>query len=326
MNLHLIIGEDDFLVAEAAKRALGDFMVEEIDSSSATNAESQLREIAKARESFLSPPMFDPNKATWWRNVKFLPGADKLAEDVKTALESLARTFAECPLPENQVFVISGPKLLRTSLFAKALQGIAQITVFAPAKGRAATEQAVVCAIDFAAEEGFKFEHGAAEAFVAKVGLDTRSIRSEVAKLRTFLGASRKTATRADVDAIASPGAGVEPNFWAITDALGARNAEKAVAAALEFAGENNFAVMVSGAIERFFRQMIDLERLADTLAPFQVRNLQTFRRHWNQNELRAARFRFLNLRERAVSSGGEAVSDLIVTEIIRACNGRIKA
>ena len=325
MNLHVIIGEDDFLVAEAARRAMKNFIVEEIDSGSATNAEAQLKEIAKARESFLSQPLFDPNKATWWRNVKFLPGADKLAENVKEALEDFARTLAEFPLPENQIFVLSGPKLLKTSIFAKALADIAEFTVFAPLKGRAAIEQAVVAAIDFAAEEGFQFDSGAAEAFIAKVGLDMRSIRSETAKLRCYLEPERKTATRADVAAIVSPGAGVEPNFWAITDAIGARNAEKAISAAMEFAGESNFAVMISGAIERFFRQLIDLERIADTLAPFQVRNLQNFRRNWNPNELRAARFRFLNLRERAVASGGEATGDLIATEIVRACKGRIK-
>ena len=94
---------------------------------------------------------------------------------------------------------------------------------------------------------------------------------------------------------------------------------------ALEFKTDTGFAVMVSGAIERFFRQMLDLEAIEDTLAPFQVRNLQMFKRNWTTNEMRTARFRFMNLRERAVSSGGEAVEELIVTEIIRACTRRIR-
>ena len=325
MNLHLIIGEDDFLVNRLAKKAIGEFAVEEIDSSMAGNAEAQLREIAKARESFLTPPFFDPNKATWWRNVKFLPGAERLAEEVKTALEEFAKLMVERPLPDNQTMVITGPKLLKTSVFAKILQDAAAITMLTPLKGRAATEQATAAAIDFAAEEGVRFAAGAAEALVAKTGTDTRSLLSEVGKLKNYLGDGRNLIKAEDVAAISSPGAGMEPNFWAITDAIGSRNADKAVAAAMEFKTDTGFAVMVSGAIERFFRQMLDLEAIEDTLAPFQVRNLQMFKRNWTTNEMRTARFRFMNLRERAVSSGGEAVEELIVTEIIRACTRRIR-
>lgn len=325
MNLHLIAGEDDFLVNRLARKAIGDFAVEEIDSSMAGNAETQLREIAKARESFLTPPFFDPDKATWWRNVKFLPGAEKLAEEVKAALEDFARLMVKNPLPDNQTMVITGPKLLKTSVFAKILQEAAAVTVLTPPKGRAAAEQAAAAAIDFAAEEGLRFAAGAAEALVAKTGTDTRSLLSEVTKLRDYLGGERKLIKAEDVAAVSSPGAGMEPNFWAITDAIGSRNADKAVAAAMEFKSDQGFAVMVSGAIERFFRQMLDLDEISHTLMPFQVRNLEMFKRNWTQNELRTARFRFMNLRERAVSSGSEAVEELIVTEIIRVCTRRIR-
>lgn len=325
MNLHVIIGEDDFLVSSAARKLLQGFAVEEIDSNGATNAEAQLKEIAKARESFLTPPFLEPNKATWWRNVNFLPGADKLSEAVKTALEALAAEMADNPLPDNQRMVITGPKLLKTSIFAKTLQTAAEITVFAPLKGRAAIQQAVATAIDNAKELGLGFEPGVADALVARVGTDTRSLMMEVSKLRDYLGDKRKTITRADVDAISSPGAGMESDFWAITDALGARDAKRVLTAVNEFAGESGFAVMVTTTIERFLRQLIDLDALEGALAPFQVQKLRAFKRNWTLNELRSARFRFMNLRERAVS-GGEAVNELVFTELVRACMARRKA
>ena len=325
MNLHVIIGEDDFLVSSAARKLLQGFAVEEIDSNGATNAEAQLKEIAKARESFLTPPFLEPNKATWWRNVNFLPGADKLSEAVKTALEALAAEMADNPLPDNQRMVITGPKLLKTSIFAKTLQTAAEITVFAPLKGRAAIQQAVATAIDNAKELGLGFEPGVADALVARVGTDTRSLMMEVSKLRDYLGDKRKTITRADVDAISSPGAGMESDFWAITDALGARDAKRVLTAVNEFAGESGFAVMVTTTIERFLRQLIDLDALEGALAPFQVQKLRAFKRNWTLNELRSARFRFMNLRERA-ASGGEAVNELVFTELVRACMARRKA
>lgn len=325
MNLHLIVGEDDYLVTAAARKLLQGYAVEEIDSNGATNAEAQLKEIAKARESFLTPPFLEPNKATWWRNVRFLPGADKLAEAVKTALEALAGEMAANPLPDNQRMVITGPKLLKTSLFAKALQPVAEIAVFTPLKGRAAIQQAVATAIDHAQELGIGFEPGAADALVSRVGTDTRSLMMEVSKLRDYLGENRKTITREDVDLLASPGAGMEPDFWAITDAIGARDAKRALAAVDQFAGDNGFAVMITTTIERFLRQLIDLELLEGTLAPFQVQKLRAFKRNWTLNELRSARFRFMNLRERAVT-GGEAAGELVYTEIVRACAARRNA
>ena len=116
-NLHLIIGEDDFLVSQTAKKILGDAEgMEVIDSGLSTNAELQLRDIVAADESFSTPPFLDPSKATWWKNVKFLPqaGGKACAEEVKTALERLAAKFAASPMPENQKFVITAPKMLAT--------------------------------------------------------------------------------------------------------------------------------------------------------------------------------------------------------------------
>ena len=118
-KLHLIIGEDDFLVSQTAKKILGDAEgLEIIDSNLSTNAELQLRDIAAADESFSTPPFLDPFKATWWKNVKFLPqsGGKACAEEVKAALEKLAAKFAASPMPENQKFVITATKMLAASV------------------------------------------------------------------------------------------------------------------------------------------------------------------------------------------------------------------
>ena len=100
-NLHVIIGEDDFLVSQTVKKILGDAQgLEVIDSNLSSNAELQLRDIAAADESFSTPPFLDPVKITWWKNVHFLPssGGKSCSEDVKAALEKLAKKFAGCPL------------------------------------------------------------------------------------------------------------------------------------------------------------------------------------------------------------------------------------
>ena len=77
-NIHVIVGEDDYLVSEAAKRVVGDGTgLEVVDSANSTNAELQLADIREADASFSTPPFLDPSKVTWWRNVKFLPQGGK---------------------------------------------------------------------------------------------------------------------------------------------------------------------------------------------------------------------------------------------------------
>ena len=112
MNIHVIIGEDDYLVGETAKKIVGDGVgLEVIDSANSTNAELQLADLVKVDESFSTPPFLDPRKVTWWKNVHFLPGG-KSSEDVKAAHEKFAAKLAVAKLPENQHFILTGPHLL----------------------------------------------------------------------------------------------------------------------------------------------------------------------------------------------------------------------
>ena len=52
-NVHVIIGEDDFLVGETAKKVIGDGVgLEVIDSMNSSNADLQLKDIREADASF----------------------------------------------------------------------------------------------------------------------------------------------------------------------------------------------------------------------------------------------------------------------------------
>lgn len=333
-GLHLIVGEDDYLVEKAAKRIIGDQTgLEVIDSGEATNAELQLKDIRAADQSFSTPPFLDPRKVTWWRRVEFLPGSGKResSEEVKKELEKFARRLADVKLPENQDFIITAPKLLKTSVFAKTLGAVADVKWFNAGKPWEAARDAVARVTDLAAEMGLKFEFGAADVFVSRVGVDSRSLMSELEKMRDYLGGGGKTITAADIAEITSQGVGVEPEIWAITDALGERNAAKALDAASRFERENGFAIFVSGIVEKFFRQLVEMKaaeesgrlgELVRSMSPFAAKKNTAFLRNWTLGELRVARWRFLTLRERAVSSLSSA--DVVLScEIVRVCARR---
>lgn len=336
-NLHVIIGEDDYLVAETAKKLAGGVSgaaLEIIDSVSSANAEQQLRDIAEADASYSTPPFLEPVKTTWWKNVGFLPcrGAKAPAQDVLDALLRLARRFAASPLGENQRFVLSGPRLDQRGEFAKLLKSAgAEIAVFAAGKPWERARAAVVRAVDLAAEMNMKFEPGAADAFIARVGADARSVASELGKMRDYLGPGRHTVSIADVDEVASQGVGVEPELWAVTDAIGARDFARASDALARFSQESGFAVLMTTVIEKFFRQLVELKDakekgkeglLAESMSPWAAKKNSGFLRNWSLQELRAARARFMALREKAVSSSA-SVDALVVKEVAQACRRR---
>ena len=203
-------------------------------------------------------------------------------------------------------------------MFAKRIAGAAEVVTFASGKPWEAARSAVVRAIDLAGEMGLKFEPGAAERFVSVVGTDARSLVSEIGKMRDYLGMGAKKISAADVEAIASPGANVEPELWSVTDAIGARDTAAALSAIGKFEQENGFAVLMSTVIERFFRQLVDVAAgRVDGMNPDALRKNSGFLRNWSPNELRAARARFLMLREKVVS-GTESGDVLVVTTLVR--------
>lgn len=330
-NLHVIIGEDDFLVSETVMKIVGDGVgLEVVDSVNSTNADLQLADLREADASFSTPPFLDPSKVTWWKNVHFLPGGGKrqASEDVKEALENFATKLAGSPLPENQHFILSGPHLLKTSTFAKKLSSVAEMVVFESGKPWEMARAAVVRVIDLAAEMNIKFESGAAEMFVSRVGLDSRSLMSELGKMRDYLGNESHVITTADIEEITSQGVGVEPEVWAVTDALGERNLEKCLAAVRRFEQENGFAVLITTVVEKFFRQLVDmksaaekgtLDALTKKMSQFAVRKQAGFLRNWTLGELRVARWRFLTLREKVVS-GTTSGDVLVINELVRVC------
>ena len=337
MGLHVIIGEDDFLVDEAARRIIGDGSgLEVVDSANSANEETRLRDIREADESFSTPPFLEPRKATWWRHVGFLPGgavrgsedAEKVSQAVSDAVAAFAKKLASTPLPENQTFILSGPRLRKDTTVAKTLATVAEMVFFAAESPWNARKAAIERATEFAEANGLELGRAEAEKFVSVVGTDARSAKSEMEKLRAYIEKGRSTVKAEDIDAVTCEGAGVEPMAWALTDAMGERNLAKALSAAARLDTGSGFAVMASTVLERFFRQLAAVKdadsrgmagSACEGMAPFAVKKTMGFIGNWSLRELRTARHRFLALREKAVS-GSSVGSELVAVEMARAC------
>ena len=336
-NVYLIIGEDEYLVSESAGKIVGSGVgLEVYDSVNATNAENQLKDLAKVRESFLTPPFFDPEKITWWKNVNFLPHQGKGApgEEVRNALEKFAALVASTVMPENQKFLITGSKLKMDSVFAKTMKGVAEVQEYKTGKSWERRKSAIALVTSVASGRDLVFAPGAAEKFVSVVGCDSRSLMSELEKMSVYLGAGTNVIDGAAVEAIASPGVLAEPEVWSVTDAVGARDAAGAIRALNDFERDGGFVIRTLNALERLFRDLSvmkdasargTLEQATEGMPPFSVRKLTGVLGRWTLRELRLARKRFFELRIKAVTSG-DSVKTLIFTEVVRTCGLRLTA
>ena len=355
-NIHVIVGEDDYLVETTARKIRDAAVSAELRNSAveviAGEADAQEDQMAALRDceaSVQTPPFLDPVKLTWWRNVTFLPGGGKngrLADRVKEALERFAKDLAAHPLPPNQHLVITAPKLLQTCIFAKTMKTVGEVVVYAPEKdSRRRADAALGLLPDLAKEEGLKFAPGADAAFIAKVGTDTRTILSELSKIRTYLGKETNTVTSEIVATIASPG-GEAPELWLLTDAVGHRDIGRTFALLKIFMGMKSAGILLSTVLEKYFRNLCSYRDAVDrnwlTLhgwarnLPHEVTSMldaagigpgtdpkgwatrknAAAARNFTARELRVARHRMMKVRERLVSSTADDA--LVGTELLR--------
>ena len=355
-NIHLFVGEDSYLVEAAARRVVeaavpSEFRATAIEtvSGEAENMDAQLASLRECSASIQTPPFLDPVKLTWWRGVTFLPGGGvggRLAEDVKAALDKFSESLVTSPLPGNQVLVITATKLLMTSVFAKRLKMIAHVVEFGGGgKGKERAQDALLRLPDLADDEKLAFAPGADQAFLAKVGSDTRTIVSELQKMRAYLGTERNEVTAADVAAVSSVG-GDEPELWAIHDAVSQRSPAALLKAVAPYEKDGS-GILVSTVMEKYFREAIvcrdaldrgwldkwgrwsdkippaaraalDAAGFGPTTAksPWAVKNAVRRALPFTLTELRVARYRMLAAREKLVSS--DAGDALVVSELLR--------
>ncbi len=324
-NILLAVGDDEYEAELAAKNAIAAHVPQEcresaveIVSGDAPNAESQIASIRECMASISTPPFLDPVKLTWWKGVTFLPGGGrggKIADDVKDALENLADFLAGNPLPPNQFLVITALKLLQTSVFAKRMGSISDVRICTtPDRSDKRAAAALGKLASLAEAERLSFSPDVARAFIAKTGPNTRTITSELAKMRTYLGEDVHEVTARDIEAITSVG-GDETEIWALTDALASRNSARVLGVLRQFQGDAGWTIMVSTIVERWFRELI-VAKVGGGGNDFRSRKNAAAAAAFTLMELRRARWRMLTLREKLVSS--QPSDEYVELELLR--------
>jgi DNA polymerase III delta subunit len=342
-KLYLICGDDDYLVDAAARERLGqlvpaadrEFGIEVVDGRKDTGDEVR-RAVEACIESVQTPGFFGGVKATWLRDAHFVTGGGRVAETV-AAKESVERLceWLKGGLLDGQALVISVGKLLRTSVFFKLCQKLGEVQDFGGGFKSWELEKLADQRLDGLLEKaGLTMEGEARKEFLSRAGFDTRFLAQEVEKLRLYMGHSRQVGA-ADVREITSIGR--EAEAWDLLDAFGARDANALVGTLKRLSGQKGVGVMLAAMLEKNVRELLVLREAHDrkwvyggtggacgwssslppeasvllgalpvnpkTMNAWALKKRLPHALNYTLQELRVARFRILELREKLVSS-----------------------
>lgn len=257
-SLHLIYGEDEYLVATRARELVDRlcppaeqaFGLEIVEARAGTGAEA-VAAIRRCLEALQTIGFLGGRKVVWLRDANFLSGA---SDEVHAVVEDLVKMIKTGFSP-GQVLVVSAAKVDGRSAFFKACQAAGELQEFAlPEKSYQVEEQAVAWVATAFRKAGLRGSDAALDEFLERTGPGSRQIAQEVEKLRIYLG-DRKEVGSEDVEAIVSRSR--EAEAWDFADAVGLRDLPDAlrVLRLLLFQGGNAIGLLIS--LENRFRDLI---------------------------------------------------------------------
>lgn len=342
-GLFLICGDDDYLVETAAREKIGgllpasdrEFGLETVDGRAETGDEAR-RAVDACMESVQTPGFFGTSKVTWLRDARFLTGGARVSESAtaKEAVESLV-DWLKGGLLDGQALVITTSKVLRSSVFFKVCLKQGQIQDFGGGFKPWEMEKFADERLDgLLSKVGLTMGDEARKEFLNRVGFDTRALVQEVEKLRLYLGGEGMVKI-GDVREITSIGR--EAEAWDLLDAFGERNAFALLETLKRLSGQKGVGVMLAAMLEKTVRELLVLREAYDrkwvfggkgggcgwtaslppdaavllnalpvgpkTMNAWALKKKLPHALNYSLQELRVARFRILDLREKLVST-----------------------
>lgn len=237
-SVHLIVGDDEYRVAQHAK-ALVERLVPEADRALSLEVfdgrvdtvDGAVAVIRQATEAVQTQSFLGGAKTVWVKDISFL-GGQRLgdAQGLKPSVDYL-RSVIQKGIPAGHTLVLSGSQVALNSGVALdvgklAKAGKAVLEEFdAPTRWNA-TREAAGWLAEESARSGRKLSPALCEELVARVGTDPRTLASELEKLLVYAGGNAPTSE--DIAAVATPARTSE--VWDLQDAFGERKLRQAVA------------------------------------------------------------------------------------------------
>lgn len=232
---YLFVGDDDYPMGVAAREVVNRLVPPdqqafglEIIEGRAEGEDDILATIKRCREALVTPAfMMAGNKVIWWRSVTFTDDALLLGKDsIKEAMKDLA-TVIEDGHAGSTVLVMTAKGVDKRSAFYKMAAARFEVREFLLPEKAYQVEQFGRAAITrILKEKGLSADEAVVEMILDRVGVDSRTMASELEKLSLYLG-SGKRVTAGDVAAVVSRSA--TSVTWDLQDALGERKVSQAI-------------------------------------------------------------------------------------------------
>lgn len=331
--IYLFVGVEDYLRNEGAKRVIAehvppeerDFALEIIEGACDKN-DDVIDAIGKLEEALYTESFFGGGKVIWLRDANFLPGSKIRGADNTTAKEWFNTFLPANPLPEGHHLIITAEKCLGSTTFYKWLAKNATIqTCGTEVRSYDTMRVGLERLNDLLPTTGLTMPQPVKERFISRVGINIRTMVSELEKLRTYLGKAT-TVTIEDITAITSIAANAEP--FDISDLILQRSAAKIVPTIELLRADKNAPFATATIILSTLNDLCSLRDAIDRgwyhaskwdipldqvptrlkrLTGFMAKKYAEGAMRYTLNELRAARHYAIEMRFRMVDSNLDA-------------------
>jgi DNA polymerase III subunit delta len=341
-RLQLVCGEDEYWVAEKAKAVVNAWVPEadrafglEIIDGRVDTVDAVVKAVRQCVEAVQTIGFFGGGKTVWLRNAEFLAGGGRSFESdtVKEMIAELTELI-KSGIPEGHALLISARAVPRNSALFKVFQKKGTVSDLGSGGKSWEIEKAAKENLGgLLARSGLEMGDGVREAFLARVGVDTRLILQEIEKLSLYRGGPGKV-TAEMIEAITSVGR--EAEAWDLTDAFGERDPAKLTGALRRLEEQDEPPIKLSAMLDGRVRDLIVLRAALDnrwvsvqgsraawqgnlpreaeialtamthdlrSQSPFIVAKRVVQAGNYTLNELRAARHHLMELREKLVST-----------------------
>jgi len=157
---------------------------------------------------------------------------------------------------------MSSPNVDKRYAFYKACKDVCEIHEFAmPEQSYAAERQARDMLGEILRQTGLTMNGDAREAFLEKVGTDTRHIANEVDKLAVYMG-KRHNAEVGDIEAVTSSSR--ESKAWDLSDAFGKRDLGRCLEILRRLTFQGEYPPLIFSAIEGRIRDLMIFRKALD--------------------------------------------------------------
>jgi DNA polymerase-3 subunit delta len=282
----LFFGDNNFLIQQELKLLVENFKKQEGDLNLAI-LEARETDESKIITAAETPPFLGKSRLVIVRDFDFKKSADLLTNFITN-------------LPEYTKLVITTKSAdARTKLF-KAFKKSGEIKEFAPPK----TAEFRKWLTTEIAHQNLKIDPAAIELLTTFTLGNCATAMSELTKLKTF--ADDQTISREDIQSLIHPNLNV--SVFNLTDAIGAKHIEKALANLHDIVNRGENLVQIFFMIVRQFRILLNLNALAGQnlapaaiarelkLHPFVVQNSLRQTRNFSESELLTAHHKLLEI------------------------------